>query len=244
MQTTATQHKQEVYKRIIAQIPGFTESNPEHVNTLRASLAKHTFDIGVYTLGGESLLGRGRNHIAQVALSRGWDKLFFIDADGGWSWNDFHALVSSPHPIIAGVVPLKTYPNAPHNFETSLNYLPFLEDEVYFNNSLRTLSSTIKMAEAHGSHQVKVAFTGTAFLCIDVSVLAKLAETTPEYIYPNPESGQPETHWDFFGGGPVEEMYQSEDWAFCHKAREADYEIVVDTNVRLQHVGTHCFRAG
>ncbi len=205
---------------------------------------QHTFDIGIYTLGGESLLGRGRNHIAQHALTNGWDKLLFIDSDEGFSWTDFHALVSSPHPIIAGLVPLKAYPNQPHNFQTSLNFLPFLEDEKYFDRSLRTLDSTLKMAAGHGSNLIKVAFTGTGFLCIDSSVLAKLAETEETYMYPNPNTGQCEVHWNFFGSGPIEDQYQSEDWSLCHKAREAGFDIIVDTNVRATHSGNHTFRAG
>ncbi len=238
------EHKTEIYKRIIASIPNFDEANPEHAQAVQQNMWRNTFEIGIYTLGGESLLGRGRNHIAQVALTQGWDKLFFIDADGGWTWNDFHSIVTAPHPIAAGVVPLKTYPQFPNSFQTSLNFLPFLEDEKYFDRALRTLESTVKMAEGHKSNLVKVAFTGTAFLCIDTSVLAKMAETEKEYLYPNPATGQCETHWDFFGGGPVEEQYQSEDWQFCHKARELDYDIVIDTNVRLSHTGTHTFQAG
>lgn len=241
---TSLTYKQEVYKKLIASIPGFDEKNPAHVAQLQHGLNLHTFDIGIYALGGESLLARGRNHCAQVALTQGWDKIFFIDSDEGWTWADFHAIVTSPHPITAGVVPLKAYHQYPHSFQTSLNYLPFLEDEKYFKDSLRTLESTIKMAEGHGSHRVKVAFTGTGYLCIDTSVFAKLAEMERGYLYPNPQTGQCESHWDFFGGGPVEDQYQSEDWSFCHKAREAGYDIVIDTNVRPSHTGPHTFKAG
>lgn len=237
-------HKQHVAKEIVSRIPGFDPNNPEHRQTFDLTIAQNTIDLGLYTLNGESLLSRGRNHIAQQALTQGWDKLFFIDADEGFSWAQLVAIATSPYPIAAGLVPLKTYPKFPHTFETSLNYLPFQDDEKYFDNALRTLSSTIKMAQGHGSPWVEVAFTGTGFLCIDVSVLAKLAETAEEYIYPNPHTGNPETHWSFFDGGPINNIYMSEDWSFVEKCRNAGYKCMINTDVRVSHTGPHTFMAG
>src|SRR3990167_2439678 len=124
------QHKHEIYRQLIQQFPGgFQEGNQQHINAMTQAMNQHTMDIGIYTLTGESLLARGRNHIAAQMLYGGWDKLFFIDADTGWTWEDFKQIAMSPHPIIGGVVPLKMYPHAPRTFETSLNYLPFMEDE-------------------------------------------------------------------------------------------------------------------
>ncbi len=198
---------------------------------------KDFLEIGLYTLSNESLLARGRNHIAQVALTGGWDKLFFIDADAGWSWQQFKSIATSSDPITAGICPLKTYP-------ISLNYLPFKADEQYFVDAQRSLEGTKKMAEGHKSPVVSVAFVGTAFLCIDISVLRKMAEHENHYQYPNPYTGFNETHWTFFNEGPISDTYFSEDWAFCHKARELGYEIKINTEVIINHTGSHTFRAG
>lgn len=189
----------------------------------------------LYTLSQESLLPRGRNHIAQVCMKERHDKLFFIDADTGWFPEQFMHIVSSPFPIVAGCVPLKTYPIV-------LNYLPFKEDERFFVNALRTPEATRKMREAYGKAEIPVAFTGTAFLCIDVGVLDKLSETEATYQYPNPFNGQQETHWDFFGGGPMQGTYYSEDWAFCKKAREAGYDVRVNMDIMVNHVGNHVYQ--
>jgi hypothetical protein len=189
----------------------------------------------LYTLAQESLLPRGRNHIAQVCMREKYDKLFFIDADSGWFPEQFMHIVSSPFPIVAGCVPLKTYPIV-------LNYLPFREDEKYFINGLRTPEATRKMREGYGKAEIPVAFTGTAFLCIDVSVLHKLSEKEQTYQYPNPSNGQQETHWDFFGGGPMSGTYYSEDWAFCKKAREAGYDVRINADIMINHVGNHVFQ--
>ena len=192
-------------------------------------------EIAMYTLANESLLPRGRNHIAQVALTQKWDKLFFIDADAGWTFDKFAKIAMSPYPINSGICPLKTYP-------ISLNYLPFQEDEKYFNNARRTHESTKKLWAAHGSPSIPVAFVGTAFMCIDTQVLMKLTETVDSYRYPNPHSGEMEQHWDFFGASAVAGEYYSEDWGFCHRAREAGYDIRIDAEVIITHTGTRTYR--
>lgn len=236
-------NKNEVARQIMSQIPNFSAANPEHKQTFDLNMNHHTFDIGEYSLGGESLLARGRNHIAQVALTGGWDKLLFVDSDEGFTWADFTTLATAPYPVAAGLVPLKAYP-IPGTFETSLNFLPFQEDEIFFDDSLRTLKSTLRMARAKKSPWIEVAYTGTGFLCVDVAVFAKLAETTPEYIYPNPNTQQPEVHWAFFDGGPMHDQYFSEDWSFASKCRDSGFKVMVNVNVRASHVGPHQFVAG
>jgi len=238
----AMKHRQEIAQQLITQAQG--RNDPEVVQAIQNTMHRHTYEIGLYTMAGESLLPRARNHCAQVCLTQGWDKLFFIDADTHWTAQDFKAVLEANLPLIGGVVPLKTYVDFPRSFKTSLNYLPFLEDEKYFDRSLRTLESTVKMAQGHANAIVKVAFTGTAFLCIDRSVLLKMAETASEYLYPSPTTGQVETHWSFFDGGPLENIYLSEDWSFVHKARELGFDCHINTNVRLGHVGNHHFVAG
>lgn len=237
-------HKQEMAQQLVAQSPGFDAKNPQHVQGLNATLQQHTFDVGIYTLSGESLLARGRNHMVATALRGGWDKVLFIDVDEGWSFESFRSIVSSPHPIIAGVVPLKTFVDYPRSFKTSLNYMPFAEDEKYYSRALRDLEGMERHVKGSGSHLLKVAFTGTGFLCIDKSVLMTMAETAPHYLYPEPSTGQVQSHWSFFDGGPINAAYYSEDWSFCSKARELGFDIVVDTTVRITHTGNHTFRAG
>lgn len=189
----------------------------------------------LYTLAQESLLPRGRNHLAQVCMRDKYDKLFFIDADSGWGANDFLRLCMSPFPVVAGTVPLKTYPIV-------LNYLPFKEDEKYFDRGLRTPEATKRFRQGKGMAEIPVAFVGTAFLCVDSQVFFKLSETEATYCYPNPYTGEQETHWDFFGPRPVMNQYYSEDWMFCHKVREAGYDVRINADVVINHVGTHTYR--
>lgn len=240
----AAKHKQEIAQAIIQQSPGFDAKNPQHMQGLQVTMAQHTYDIGIYTLAGESLLARGRNHIASTALRQGWDRLVFIDVDEGFTWDDFKSVVSSPHMITAGVVPLKTYVDRPNSFKTSLNYLPFFEDEKYYTRAIRDLAGMERHVQGSGSHLLKVAFTGTGFMCIDSKVLMQLTESAPHYLYPDPSNGQVQSHWGFFDGGPINAAYYSEDWALCQKVRDLGHDIIVDTRVKITHTGNETFKVG
>lgn len=214
----------------IASIEGVAKINQEHFPQGGG------FHLGLYTLTHESLISRGRNHLAQVALQGAWDKLMFIDSDAGWTVDQLMAVVTAPVDICAGTCPLKTYP-------ISMNYLPFKNDEHYYKDAVRSAESLYAMRKGHGTPYIKVPFVGTAFMCIDTKVFKKLAETAAPYQYPNPSTGQLETHWDFFKTNPVNKMYMSEDWGFCHMARECGFDIHIHADVIITHTGNHTFRA-
>lgn len=192
--------------------------------------------MGLYTLTHEALVSRGRNHCAQVALMQGWDKLFFVDSDAGWSADQFLVVATAPVDICAGVCPLKTYP-------ISLNYLPFKDDEHYHKDAIRSVESLAAMRAGHKSPLIKVPFVGTAFMCIDRKVLQKLAEVAEPYKYPSPVTGNLETHWDFFETKPIAKQYMSEDWGFCNLARKNGFDVNIHADVCITHTGNHTFRA-
>lgn len=192
------------------------------------------FDIGLYTLANESLLTRGRNHIAAVAIRQGWDKLMFIDADARFTPEQFFSVVTSPHDLTAGACPLKLFP-------ISLNYLPFEEDEHYYKDRIRSMDSFIKMREGHKTQHIPVAFIGTAFMCLSRKLLLALAVEAEEYQYPNPSTGNLHTHWNIFATKPMNGKFMSEDWYACQIARDLGFPVMMDSNVVISHVGTWVF---
>jgi len=214
---------------------------PEAVKRHNELASATTYEVGLYTLAMESLLSRGRNHCVQKALVEKWDKIFFIDSDEAWTPEQFIEIVNSPYPITCGAVPLKTYPIV-------LNFLPFKADqEKYWAqwNGLKTPEGMWLMSYDKGRY-IKVARAGTGFMCIDVNkVLKKMAEKAPHYQYPSPQTGYNETHYGMFNEGVRAEQddYMSEDWAFCALAQECGFDIVVDTDVTVQHRGEHVFAA-
>lgn len=188
-------------------------------------------EIGLYTLSNESLLTRGRNHIAAVAIRQGWDKLFFIDADSRFDFHQFMGVAASPHDFCAGAVPLKVLP-------ISLNYLPFQDDEHYYKDSIRSMNSLLKMREGHNKQYIPVAYIGTAFMCLSRKVLLALAEDAEEYQYPNPSTGHLHTHWNIFACKPMHGKFMSEDWYACETARRLGFDVMMNAGVIISHVGT------
>lgn len=187
-------------------------------------------EVGYYSLQNESLLCRGRNHIAAVAIRQGWDKLFFIDADASFTFDQFMRVAITPLDFVAGVCPLKVLP-------ISLNYLPFEDDEHYYRDAIRSMASLQKMREGHGTPFIPVAFVGTAFMCISRKVLLHCAEASEEYMYPNPLTQHLHTHWNMFDTRPMHGKFMSEDWSMCHRARELGFQVHINADVVISHMG-------
>jgi hypothetical protein len=240
----AQRHKeavsQQALRQLQSQLPAGL-SNEEIVQRIQAPmheiLYRQTVDVGIFTLVGESLLQRGRNHIAQLSMMQGWDKLFFIDSDQSWTWEQFLKIAFSNQPIACGVVPLKNYP-------ISLNYLPFREDEKHYKDAIRDPEALMRHKAANGGPEIKVPFIGTAFMCIETKVFRHLCEFVPSYQYPSPQTSLLETHWDFFSCKPIKESYLSEDWSFCHLARSKGIDVVINADVIINHTGNWTFQPG
>lgn len=192
------------------------------------------FEIGLYTLANESLLTRGRNHIAATAIRQGWDKLMFIDADAKFSFDQFMEVACAPYDLCIGACPLKVLP-------ISLNYLPFQDDEHYYKDRIRSVDSLLKMRDGHKNKFVPIAYGGTAFMAISRNLLLKSAEIADEYQYPNPSTGHLHTTWNMFATTPMHGKFMSEDWYFCEKARELGFPVMLNTNVIISHVGSQVF---
>ncbi len=198
---------------------------------------KRPIDLGLYTLGNESLISRGRDHCSAVAMYQKWDRLFFIDSDQGWTFQDFEKIVDSDKPIIGGVTPLKTLPIA-------LNFLPKESDEFYFKDRMRSYESLLAMREGHGCAEINVGYVGTGFLSIDVAkVLMPLSEHAESFRYPNPRTGQLMTHWQFFRTRAINKRCLSEDWGFLNFAREHGIEPWINADVTVTHTGPLTFDA-
>lgn len=198
---------------------------------------KRRIEVGIYTLGNESLISRGRDHCSAIALYQKWHKLFFIDSDQGWTPEQFETIARSEKPIIAGVTPLKTLPIA-------LNYLPKEEDEFYFKDRMRSYESLLALRKGHATPEINVGYVGTGFMCIDVAkVLMPLTEHAAPFRYPNPKTGQPCCHWQFFKTQPINGQCKSEDWGFLSFAREHGIEPYINADVVVTHTGSMTFDA-
>lgn len=208
---------------------------PERLNNLAR------YDIAHLLAGGYSGLGKDRDIMASTALRMGFDKLLFIDADQSWKWEQIKKIVESPHPITAGMVPLKSHP-------IQLNFTTEPQDSHFFDEEAGIVSPRgidRWRAANPGQDYLKVSAAGTAFLCIDVNkVLRPLASQgkADAFLYKETDGRDGSRMvkcWDFFPSGAIENNYYGEDYGFCILAQRAGFPIHVDTSIEIPHYGQY-----
>lgn len=162
-------------------------------------------------------IARTRNNLAWHFLTQTTcEFIFFVDSDIPFDPVQLDRIVSHNLPICGGLYPKK---------QGVLSWV---------------VSSLAGEAPAPISNLLKVKETGTGFLCIRRDVLEKMVKKFPDIMYrgdPSPDAQR----WDFFPMHAKEGRYLSEDWFFCHRARECGYDVMVDTSVQLKHVGKIIF---
>ena len=207
----------------------FTLQYLESIERVTDYLGAQQIPVGTYYIQNESLITRARNTCATLALRKSIDKLFFIDADVGFTKEDFARIYWSEKDIIGGLYPHKAYP-------LDLNFNPLKK---HITGPVKFSEHVSKFADDKGELEVENVATG--FLSISLSVLAKLSSVVETYTSEH-MNGQAETYYDFFGCGPYRGRYETEDWRFCRLAKEAGFSVHINPKVILTHTGTHTFR--
>lgn len=190
---------------------------------------------------GDSLIHRIRNAHANHALQEKYDRLFTIDSDIDFTWEDFRRIISSPHDIIGGSYPLKCFP-----IVVNFNPLPDKGRELLKTDRCYDLEAFTKFKELYADKDgiAPVTHLPTGFLCVKTEVLKKLSETAQKYVTLAPENGQRRYYHHFYPSEVVEYDLESEDWGFCRIAEKAGYTINFDTRVIVGHIGKHIYRLG
>lgn len=200
----------------------------ESINLLNDYLGQQQIPTATYFIANESLITRGRNTCATLALEKKFDKLLFIDADIGFTPHDFARLYYSDKKIVGGLYPHKTLPiklNFNHIRNGTLEDIPFEEYR----------------KRANEAGEVEVEHIATGFLMIDCSVLRQLQSSTPSYTSTH-MNGVPMKFYDFFTAGAKDGKYLSEDWSFCEQARAKGISVWANVDTILTHTGTYTFR--
>lgn len=212
-----------------------------------AELTRQGITYGICAIPNESLISRGRNRCATLALNAKVDKLFFIDADMGWEVEEFLAIYNSDKPVVGGTALMK-------QLKQFLVYNPLSEHveelekagKLTVNVPHGTLEELGIMRDAFANEkgEMPVKHIGTAFMCIDLKVLEKLKEHVPSYTqFDTVDPTVITQHWDFFSVGVKNGQYESEDWSFCTNVREKlGYQIHLNTGVICTHTGTHTYK--
>ena len=173
--------------------------------------------------GGDALIGRSRSHIlSQFVLQDGMpDYFIFLDSDILFEPEDLHRIaqdLKAGYEIVGGDYPVKS----------GIQSANYAYDGGYDSDG-----------KIHEIQFLSTGFMGITKKCAkDIAEkleLPLLHKGTGHEGYPFFESGyrhvEPPTKEE------AGELYISEDWDFCEKARRAGYKVYLDTAVRLGHKG-------
>lgn len=174
------------------------------------------------TVVGDALVSRARSIVASDFLRSGCDVLLTIDSDIWFRAQDAIAMAEKAmgYDIIGGL---------------------------YMTRSLQTQPAMMlpegPVIMAANSEPVECKYLSTGFMAVHRSVFELLAEGLPLCHQGWNDRGHDTSFWPFYmpftipweGDG---HMYLSEDWAFCHRAKEAGFKVWLDPSIRLGHYGS------
>jgi 3',5'-cyclic AMP phosphodiesterase CpdA len=163
---------------------------------------------------------RMRCELATTALADGFDELMWIDSDIAFDPDDVDRLRGHDLPIVGGIYAKKGVQDLAVHLEPE----------------------TIQIQMGEGGALVDVRYLGTGFLCTQRRVYDDIQRT---FSLPpcNTRFGKPAVPYFLpmvIADGPGY-WYLGEDYAFCERARQAGHKVVVDSTIRLGHIGAYTY---
>jgi hypothetical protein len=170
---------------------------------------------------GYAAIDQARNQMATDALSDGFDELMWIDSDVGFDPDDVDKLRRHNLPVVCGIYPKK-------------------------GQGRRALSchvapGTKRLVFGKEGGLTKIHYAATGFLLTRRQVYSDIRK---KFDLPdcNLRVGRPMVPYFLpliIADGEHGHWYLGEDFAFCERAKQAGYEIVADTSIRLHHIGRY-----
>jgi len=172
----------------------------------------------VRRVGGYAAIDQGRNQMATDALMDGFEETIWVDSDVGFHPDAIDQLRSHNLPIVCGIYPQKG--------KRAL--------------ACHIMPGTPSMTFGERGKLLELLYAGTGFLLIRREVYLTIQNRLQLPVC-NERFGHP--MFPFFQPmvRPIEEgyWYLAEDYAFCERARQCDFQIFADTSIRLWHIGTY-----
>lgn len=164
---------------------------------------------------GFSAIDQGRCVLAQQALDQGFEHLFWIDADVCFWQYDIDKVIQLGLPFVSAPYSVKGWPALTTEF----------------------VDKNIILGETGGLYEVKFAATG--FMYTHRSVYQKIID---KYNMQRVKiwGGQYEVY-PFFLPLLFNGEYLGEDFAFCHRLRDAGVKLYCDTRIQLAHIGKYSY---
>lgn len=213
--------------RVLVMIPCYGSMPTETVESLiklqEWALSSNIGRFQIMIESGNAMITHARNRLAGGDNSHGADQkpwedfthFFSIDSDIIFDPWHFAKLLTSSHAITSGVY----YGKNQHKLPVAYSW-----DEEFFKQ--HNAMPTIDPAQSTSGGVMFVDLVGMGFCVIKREVFEKL-----QYPWFTTEQ---------FTIGDVTDLL-SEDTSFCRRATEAGFSLVLDTSVRLGHVGKHIY---
>jgi len=200
----------------------------------------------ITTLRNESLVPRARNILTAMFLASDCTHLMFIDADIEFDPESIVRLISMDKDLAVGAYPKKTVNwDAVKKAAQRGEYENLEKYQADYAINLKILDkATGELNFQHSAVELLDASTG--FFLIKRKVIEKMTAEYPELHYVNDSNISPEFNkhcYAFFDTGidPRSGRYLSEDYYFCRLLQKMGGEVWLDTNTKLNHVGSYTF---
>ena len=191
----------------------------DYHNTIIDLLSTKPSNVEVtnFLIGNQSLITRARNTIiSYFYYEKQYTHLLFLDVDVSIQAADILKLVYSGKDAIGAPVPLKSSSKIP-----------------VFNFGNLTEEDDLGLCKTN--------FLGTAVFLLSRKAVDLLIANSKSYSY-DPKFSRtnnklPQTMYDVFEVGVVDNQYLSEDYFVCHKLNKMNINVYVDTSIPVTHNG-------
>ena len=212
----------------------------ESITALIILLKSLKIDFHYFSLTSESLISRARNICACEFFKSDCSHLMFIDSDIVFKPQDVVDLLYKNKAILCGVYPHKT-----------LDFLQMQKQFCNSNNLKELIENSASYSIDKHSHPdtiVKSPFGQTGFMMISKTCFEIILQKYKnEIIYTNDikmyssNTLDNDVLYDFFQVGVIDNKYLSEDYGFCALATKCNIDILLDTSIKLTHIGQFFF---
>jgi hypothetical protein len=193
---------------------------------LGKELTKRGIEHGILTLSNESLISRGRSRIVNFYVNNtSFEYLFFLDADIGFSVDDFFTLWDNRDlKMVSGCYPMKNLP-------------------LQFNFNLVSPLNKIR------NDIVEITGIGLGFSLLSREIFVSVMQSFPELKYrpviKESTKGMTEDElnnsYHYFHERKVGDCFLPEDHSFFSRAVDCGYKSWLCSSVTLAHTGYYIF---
>jgi hypothetical protein len=194
--------------------------------------------VKLEALSNESLIPKGRDTLVNKFLKSDYDYLFFIDADVGFSAQDFYDMVVMAKCDPDMEVITASYPKKDINWEF-IKYA--VDNKLADEKDLKKYSGySVSYSDKEFfdvTKPLEIPLAATGFMLISRKILEDCAEILKDEYYFEEE----EKMISFFKIGVYEHEYYSEDFMFCLMLQKMGRKIWLLPWVNLTHTGSYTF---